>query len=111
MKKIALLGDSIRQIGYGKHVPAMLGNEYEVFQPSDNCRFAKYTMRMIYDLKNQDMHSGGSGCGCSASVTAGHFCSLLEKGKIRSTIIDKVKEALKISLNIRGEFKDIFINW
>ena len=53
MKKIALLGDSIRQIGYGKHVPAMLGEEYQVYQPSDNCRFAKHTMRMIYDLKKE----------------------------------------------------------
>ena len=53
MKKIALLGDSIRLIGYGKHVPDMLGEEYEVYQPSDNCRFAKHTMRMIFDLKDK----------------------------------------------------------
>ena len=31
MKKVTLLGDSIRQRGYGKRVPEMLGNEYEVF--------------------------------------------------------------------------------
>ena len=33
MTKVTLLGDSIR-MGYGKLVPDMLGEEYEVFQPS-----------------------------------------------------------------------------
>lgn len=42
---------------------------------------------MIYDIKNQDMHSGGSGCGCSASVTAGHFCRLLENGDINKMLL------------------------
>ena len=51
-KKIALLGDSIRMIGYGTKVPEMLGEDYEVFQPEDNCRFAKYTLRMLFDYKD-----------------------------------------------------------
>ena len=53
MKKVTLLGDSIRQIGYGTKVPEMLGEEYEVFQPEDNCRFVKYTLRMLFDFKAQ----------------------------------------------------------
>ena len=53
MKKVVLLGDSIRQIGYGTKVPEMLGEEYEVFQPEDNCRYVKYTLRMVFDLKAQ----------------------------------------------------------
>ncbi len=28
---------------------------------------------MIYDPKTQDVHAGGSGCGCSASVLCGHI--------------------------------------
>ncbi len=47
MKKITLLGDSIRQIGYGTKVPELLGDEYTVFQPNDNCRFSFYTLRNI----------------------------------------------------------------
>ncbi len=53
MKKVTLLGDSIRLIGYGTRVPELLGDEYEVFQPNDNCRFAKYTLRMLFDYKEQ----------------------------------------------------------
>ena len=44
MKKVVLLGDSIRLIGYGLRVREMLGDDYEVWQPEDNCRFAKYTL-------------------------------------------------------------------
>jgi lysophospholipase L1-like esterase len=53
MKKVTLLGDSIRQIGYGTKVPELLGEEYEVFQPEENCRFVKYTLRMLFDYKAQ----------------------------------------------------------
>ncbi len=53
MKKVILLGDSIRLIGYGKHVPSLLGSEYKVWQPEDNCRFAAYTLRMLYDYRNE----------------------------------------------------------
>ena len=53
MIKVTLLGDSIRLIGYGTKVPELLGDEYEVFQPDDNCRFVKYTLRMLFDLREQ----------------------------------------------------------
>lgn len=55
MKKIVLLGDSIRLIGYGKKVAELLGESYSVWQPEDNCRFAKYTLRMLFDHKEDIM--------------------------------------------------------
>ncbi len=45
--KVTLLGDSIRQIGYGLKVPQLLGDDFEVYQPIENCRFAKYTLQAI----------------------------------------------------------------
>lgn len=51
MIKVTLLGDSIRQIGYGPVVPGLLGGDYDVWQPSENCRFAQYTLRGMYDWK------------------------------------------------------------
>ena len=44
MKKVVLLGDSIRLIGYGTRVPDVLGEKYYVWQPKDNCRFAQYML-------------------------------------------------------------------
>ena len=52
MKKIILLGDSIR-LSYGNRVRELLGEGYTVWQPEDNCRFAAYTLRMRFDYKAQ----------------------------------------------------------
>ena len=53
MKKVLLLGDSIRLIGYGETVAKKLAGEYEVWQPEDNCRFAKYTMRGLFEWRKE----------------------------------------------------------
>jgi stage V sporulation protein AD len=35
---------------------------------------------LIYDVKAQDVHAGGSGSGCSASVLCGHLLRGMAKG-------------------------------
>ncbi|MBO4213310.1 MAG: stage V sporulation protein AD [Clostridia bacterium] len=41
---------------------------------------------MIYDREKQDMHAGGSGCGCSAVVLADHILPKMERGKIKNLL-------------------------
>lgn len=41
---------------------------------------------LIYDSKKQDTHSGGSGCGCIASVLAGHFFKLLNNRTLKNIL-------------------------
>jgi stage V sporulation protein AD len=41
---------------------------------------------MIYDIAKQDVHSGGSGCGCSAVVLAGEIMSRLASGLIKKML-------------------------
>ena len=53
MKKVVLLGDSIRLIGYGKTVESRLSGEFRVWQPLENCRFAKHTLRGLYDWRHE----------------------------------------------------------
>lgn len=48
--KITLLGDSIR-LQYEKRVAELLGADFEVFGPESNCRFAKYTLRGLFDWR------------------------------------------------------------
>ena len=38
---------------------------------------------MIFDPTQQDVHCGGSGCGCSASVLCGHLLGKMERGELR----------------------------
>lgn len=55
MKNVLLIGDSIRfgappnSPGYGIYVKEMLKGKAEVFAPDENCRFAQYTLRYLYD--------------------------------------------------------------
>ncbi len=48
MIKVTLIGDSIRQ-QYQNRVEALLGKDFEVFSPSENCRFSKYIYRGLFD--------------------------------------------------------------
>jgi stage V sporulation protein AD len=36
---------------------------------------------MVFDMDRQDVHSGGSGCGCSAITLCGYLLDLLAKGR------------------------------
>ena len=42
---------------------------------------------LLYDEEKQDIHSGASGCGTSASVMAAHFLPLVESGKIKRMLL------------------------
>lgn len=50
MKKIVLIGDSIR-MGYDKYVREKLDGQAEVLFPEDNCQFAMYVFRYIHEWK------------------------------------------------------------
>ena len=43
MKNIVLIGDSIR-LGYQDRVAKLLGDDYKIYSPDENCRFSKYTL-------------------------------------------------------------------
>ena len=38
---------------------------------------------MIFDLEQQDVHCGGSGCGCSASVLCGHLLGKMRRRELK----------------------------
>jgi hypothetical protein len=46
--KITIIGDSIRE-QYTNRVKELLGEGFEIWSPSENCRFAKYTYRGLFD--------------------------------------------------------------
>lgn len=52
MKKIVLIGDSIR-MGYDKYVKEALADVAEVYYPEENCRFAEYTLRFAHEWKSR----------------------------------------------------------
>lgn len=38
---------------------------------------------LVFDMNKQDVHSGGSGCGCSAITLCGHLLNQLNEGKLK----------------------------
>lgn len=52
MKKIVLIGDSIR-MGYDKYIKDSLEGTAEVYYPSENCRFAEYVLRYAHEWKKK----------------------------------------------------------
>ena len=42
---------------------------------------------IIFDIENQDVHSGGSGCGCSAVVLASYILPKLKSGEFKKVLL------------------------
>lgn len=42
---------------------------------------------MIYDRKKQDVHAGGSGCGCCASVLCSHIFKKMKKKELKRILV------------------------
>lgn len=42
--------------------------------------------RIIFDREHQDVHAGGSGCGCSAVVLAGHLLKQMQEGTLHKLL-------------------------
>lgn len=41
---------------------------------------------MLFDRSTQDVHAGGSGCGCSASMMCGHFLKRIENSELKRVL-------------------------
>lgn len=43
--------------------------------------------KMIFNIKKQDVHAGGSGCGCCASIFCGYVFKELKAGKFNNVLV------------------------
>ena len=57
---------------------------------------------MIYE-KEQDVHSGGSGCGCSASVYTGWLFKRMKRGEINRALVLSTGALLSTISPFQGE--------
>ena len=58
---------------------------------------------MIYDLNAQDVDSGGSGCGCSAAVTASYIMRLMRENKLRRVLFAGTGALMSPLISLQGE--------
>ncbi len=58
---------------------------------------------LLFDRQTQDVHAGGSGCGCSASVLCAHFLPRLERGELRNMLFVPTGALMSPTSSQQGE--------
>ena len=58
---------------------------------------------MIYDRQTQDVHAGGSGCGCSAAVLNAYYLPRLQKGELKRILFMSTGALMSPTSSQQGE--------
>ena len=58
---------------------------------------------LLYDRQSQDVHAGGSGCGCSASVLRSHILPRVQKGEWKDVLFVATGALMSPTLVQQGE--------
>ena len=78
---------------------------YELLEREDidiRCRHSDCGL-IIFDREKQDVHAGGSGCGCSAVTLAAHLLPRLQKGSLRDILFIGTGAMMSPSSTKQGE--------
>ena len=59
----------------------MIKEGYDIKSRHNDCG------KMIFDIEKQDVHAGGSGCGCCGSVFCGHIMNEINRGKYKRILL------------------------
>lgn len=76
---LILTGD-LGQVGTELLYKLMDTNGYNIRDKHNDCGL------MIYDRETQDVHAGGSGCGCSATVLCSYVMQKIRSGNLRDVL-------------------------
>ena len=58
---------------------------------------------LIFNVDHQDTHCGGSGCGCAASVLAGHILKLMQEGLWKRVLFAATGALMSPTTSMQGE--------
>ncbi len=58
---------------------------------------------MIYDIEKQDMHAGGSGCGCGAVTLCGHIMNSFKAKTLKNVLFIGTGALLSPTSSLQGE--------
>ena len=58
---------------------------------------------MIFDIDRQDMHAGGSGCGCGAVTLCGYVMSQMKAGQLKNVLFMGTGALLSPTSSLQGE--------
>ena len=58
---------------------------------------------MMYDRHTQDVHAGGSGCGCSAAIVCSYLLSKMERGELHNVLFIGTGALMSTTSSQQGE--------
>ena len=58
---------------------------------------------MIFDCETQDVHAGGSGCGCSGSVLCSHILTGMHRGKYKNILFIATGALMSTVSSLQGQ--------
>lgn len=58
---------------------------------------------MIYDREKQDVHAGGSGCGCSGSVLCSYVLNRIRSGELKNVLFVATGALMSPVSSLQGE--------
>ncbi len=91
-----LTGD-LGKIGKEIVIEKMSENGYDLRKNYNDCGC------MVFDIEKQDMHAGGSGCGCGAITLCGYVFDRLQKGTIKNVLFVATGALLSPTSTLQGE--------
>lgn len=93
---LILTGD-LGQVGRDILIELFKKDNVDITEKHNDCGI------MLFDLEKQDVHAGGSGCGCSASVLCGHVLKEIRQGRLNKVLFAATGALMSPTIVQQGE--------
>ncbi|MCX7714459.1 MAG: stage V sporulation protein AD [Clostridia bacterium] len=93
---LILTGD-LGVIGSKILLESMAKTQFDIASKHNDCG------KMIFDIEKQDVHSGGSGCGCCGAVLCGPIFEKLQSGELNKILVVATGALMNTTIIQQGE--------
>ena len=93
---LILTGD-LGKIGKSIAIDMLAEEGYDMSKNYNDCGC------MVFDIDKQDMHSGGSGCGCGAITLCGYIMDMFRARELKSLLFIGTGALLSPTSSMQGE--------
>lgn len=91
-----ILSGDLGVVGKAALIDLMYEKGYMISKNYDDCGC------MIFDVEKQDMHAGGSGCGCLASTFCGYIMDMIKSGEVKNVLFMGTGALLSPTSTLQG---------
>ena len=92
-----ILSGDLGSVGKAIAIELVSQGGYDISKNYDDCGC------LIFDMKTQDVHAGGSGCACSASVVCGYILNKMKKGELNQVLYAATGAMMSPTSCMQGE--------